>query len=173
MKNTFCTLGFSLFPVVSPQCIWSFPNLLLPFLYLSSTHTAGDRYIFLTYICWDFCLLIDLPPWLSGSIRMSVYAGNINSSTCLSLSILLLHHALNSSSVNLPSFSHCTPLCHDLVFPRWHSVVYFPTMTVPIFPLFFLILLLFVFFCLTWIQLHKIIRTEIAFPHTGLKEYSL
>lgn len=89
---------------------------------------------------------------------------------CLS-SDPFLHCALNSSSFNLPSLPPYTLAHYDLVFPLWHSEVYFPTIALPIFPYYILILLLFVFFSLTWLKLHKIIRTEIAFPHMGMKEY--
>lgn len=155
-----------------PHCVWSSPNLLPPFLHPSSALlTAGEGYIFLPYICRDFCLLIDLPLRLSGSIRTSVYSGNINTSAPLSLSIpLSFFLKLTLHLLRRSSFPGYTPRHHDLVFPLWHSEVYFSTIAMPTFPYFFLILLLFVFSSLTLCKLPKTVRAEIAFSHMGLKK---
>lgn len=142
-----------------------------PFLHLSCTLlTAGDRYIFLPYIYRYFFLQIDVMLHLSGSIRMSVYAGNINTSACLSLSIQFytaLFLFFFSPPLSVSWYTSCPAS------PLWHSKVYFPTVGLPIFPYSFLILLLFVLVSLTGSKLPKISRNEIAFPHMGLKEYIL
>lgn len=146
-------------------------DLLMLFLHPSSAlYMACERCIFLPYVCQDFCPLIDLPLRLCRSIRMSVYAGNINTCAPLSLSIPLSFFTLTRTFSQLPSLPGYIPHHHDLPFSLWYSNVYFSITARPRFPYFFLILLLFVFSSLDRRKLPKTITAEIAFPHMGLKE---
>lgn len=102
---------------------------------------------------------------------MSVYTGNIDTSAPPSLAISLFFLHCDLTPPPLGCFPSLHPSHRNLVFPLCHSDVYSSKTSLLRFAYFFLILLVFVFYPLSRLKLPKTVKTEIAFPHMGLKQY--